>query len=225
MQRQGMAAEIARGSLQLPVDPPDVIVAQQAPRRPRRTAARHRGPARRCPSSVRCRRPRPGRSARGGCAPQPEASPRSGATRRVIPGPSAGRACGPAPSCNGSTPSSTSRTRRCISASAIFSALCVALVLSSFMSSLASSPIEKPVGRGRALLGALAVKRPAEHHFRAAVIVGPQAAQPFVDQSRFARAALRDEPDYVTSSAQAASRRASSASRPTRSHTAFPAGR
>ena len=58
-------------------------------------------------------------------------------------------------------------------------------------------PIEERVRRGRALLRPLAVERPAEHRVRAAIIVGPQSGQPFVDQRRLARAALGDEREDV----------------------------
>ena len=62
---------------------------------------------------------------------------------------------------------------------------------------LVQRPIEKFVRRGRALLRALAVERPAEHAFRAAIAVGAQALQPFVDQSRLARPAFGDEREDV----------------------------
>ena len=62
---------------------------------------------------------------------------------------------------------------------------------------LVQRPIEERVRRSRALLRALAVKRPAEHCLRAAIIVGPQSLQPFVDQRRLARAAFGDEREDV----------------------------
>ena len=58
---------------------------------------------------------------------------------------------------------------------------------------LVERPVEKRVRGGRPLFGTLAVERPAEHACRPAVAVGLEARQPFVDQSRFARAALGDE--------------------------------
>ena len=66
-----------------------------------------------------------------------------------------------------------------------------------FHAELGQRPVEKLVGRGRALLRALAVERPAEHAIGAAIAVGLQARQPFVDQRRLARAALGDEREDV----------------------------
>src|SRR5262249_30661912 len=53
------------------------------------------------------------------------------------------------------------------------------------------------VRRGRALLCALAVERPAEHRLGAAIIVGLHALEPLVEQRRLARAAFGDEREYV----------------------------
>jgi hypothetical protein len=62
---------------------------------------------------------------------------------------------------------------------------------------LGERPVEEFIRRGRALLAALAVERPAEHRLGAAIVLGLQALEPFVYQCRFAGAALGDEREDV----------------------------
>ena len=107
----------------------------------------------------------------------------------------------PRPCCSGSAPSSTSSTRRDTRASAMASPFAVALVVFDFDSELVERPIEERFGRGRALLAALAVERPAEHGFGAAIAVGLRPPQPFVDQRRLAGAAFRHQREDVDGAA------------------------
>ena len=210
-----MAAEIMRGALEVPVDTPDVVVAQELSARFVRQPFDVDDRRRACPEAldvgdgeaarqhdqavIRFRR-------RGGEPAQERAEALVLELTRLR-----SRPC-----CNGSTPSSTRSAR------ALHQRLGDRLALGGragrleFHAELRERPIEKLVRRGRALLRALAVERPAEHAIGAAIAVGLQARQPFVDQRRLARAALGDEREDVgLASLQASSRRFSSASRPT----------
>ena len=78
-------------------------------------------------------------------------------------------------------------------------------------------PNREILGRGRALLGTLAVKRPAEHHVGAAVIVGrSRFSHSLTSADLPAPPSATSEIMLMSGSAQAASSRASSVSRPTR---------